>query len=77
MYMYICNCLVPEEVQDLVVDILTSISVLVHWREPAVPNGVITSYEVYVTIVGLKETVSITEVEKLETNIDLSQCTIQ
>ena len=64
--------LVPEKVQHLLVDFLNSItSVTVQWSEPAVPNGVITSYEVNVSIAELNAIVDIIYMEdlELETNV--------
>ena len=42
--------LVPAEVHNLQFDILNSTSVLVQWSEPTVTNGIITSYEVNISV---------------------------
>ena len=51
------------------VDILSNTSVLVQWSEPTVPNGVITSYEVNVSIAEQDKSMDKIEIDKLTRRI--------
>lgn len=50
LFACVCVCVVPSEVQDLVAVAEDSVSILVSWRIPAQPNGLITQYRLQVLV---------------------------
>ena len=45
-----CFILAPEAVTDIVYAVLTPSTIAVQWVEPSIPNGIITHYEVNLTV---------------------------
>ena len=49
---YFVITVAPEAVTDIIYDVLNSTAIRVHWIEPSIPRGIITQYEVNVTVIS-------------------------
>ena len=69
--MHVCSA--PQEVTQLVVDVVSDSSVIVRWSPPAHTNGILTDYKVVVfnTLTGYNFSSQVNFLEDREVSISL------